>query len=95
MARPSGTLCAMGDSIPAADMPVIYREVLDAVARLERTGERAQAYEIRRRAIRTYSARWDSNGRRSLVKLAREAQARLDASPRAATAALAESREPA
>jgi len=85
----------MDESIPAADMPLLYREVLDAVARLERADERAQAYEIRRRAIRTYSARWDASGRRAMSKLMREAQARIDANPRAAAPALAGSREPA
>jgi len=82
----------MDESIPAADMPLLYREVLDAVARLERAGDRAQAYEIRRRAIRTYSARWDMSGRRAMAKLVREAQSRIAASPRTAVA-LAESRE--
>ncbi|HYO44511.1 MAG TPA: hypothetical protein VES19_15035 [Candidatus Limnocylindrales bacterium] len=85
----------MDDSIPAADIPLLYREVLDAVARLERLGDRANAYEIRRRAIRTYSARWDASGRRALAKLAREAQGRIAASPRAASIALTGTREPA
>jgi hypothetical protein len=83
----------MDESIPAADMPLIYREVLDAVARLESAGDRVSAYDIRRRAIRTYSARWDSAGRRSLGKLAREAQARVDRAPRAASVPRAGSRE--
>jgi len=83
----------MDESIPAADMPLLYREVLDAVARLERAGDRAQAYEIRRRAIRTYSARWDTAGRRALGKLVREAQSRIDAMPRTAAVSLAGSRE--
>lgn len=85
----------MDDSIPAAEIPRLYREVLDAVARLERAGERTVAYEIRRRAIRTYSARWDDAGRRSLRKLAREAHARLAANPLAAPTALAGNAEPA
>jgi hypothetical protein len=84
----------MDESTPAAEMPQLYREVLDAVARLERLGDRANAYEIRRRAIRTYSARWDRSGHRALAKVAREAQVRIDAAPRAAVA-LAGSREPA
>lgn len=82
----------MDQPIPAEDMPLLYREVLDAVARLERAGDRAQAYDIRRRAIRTYSGRWDPAGRRALAKLAREAQGRIAAMPRAAVA-LSGSRE--
>jgi hypothetical protein len=74
----------MDESIPVADMPHLYRDVLDAVARLERVGERAAAYEIRSRAIHTYSSRWDDKGKRSLARLAREAQTLLAASPHAA-----------
>lgn len=86
----------MDESIQVADMPHLYREVLDAVARLERVGERAAAYEIRRRAIHTYSARWDDKGKRSLDKLIHEARARLAASPHAAAlGSLAGNTEPA
>jgi hypothetical protein len=74
----------MDESILVADMPHLYREVLDAVARLERVGERAAAYEIRRRAIHAYSARWDDKGKRSLARLTREAHSLLAASPHAA-----------
>jgi hypothetical protein len=85
----------MDESLPAADLPLLYREVLDAVTRLERLGDRAVAYEIRRRAIRTYSARWDASGRRAMAKLVREAHGRIAASPKAASVALAGSSEPA
>jgi hypothetical protein len=73
----------MDTSTQVADMPHLYREVLEAVARLERAGERAAAYEIRCRAIRVYSHRWDDRDKRTLAALANEAHARLAASPKA------------
>ena len=86
----------MDESIQQAEMPNLYRDVLDAVARLERAGERTAAYEIRRKAIRTYSARWDEKGKRWLDELARQARAQLAASPHAAAlGSLAGNTEPA
>jgi len=72
----------MDDHIPAEELPTLYRSVLETVARLERAGERDFAWDVRRRALRTYSTRWDQQGRRSLERLDREARVRLAASDR-------------
>ncbi len=74
-----GTLRSMDDQTPAEELPTLYRAVLETVARLERAGERSFAFEIRRTALRTYSTRWDEQGRRTLLRLDRDAQAHLDA----------------
>lgn len=84
----------MDDHTPAEELPHLYRAVLDTVARLEHVGEREIAWKVRRRAIRTYSTRWDDHGRRALEKLNREAQHRLAASPRTAGVELNASTEP-
>ena len=67
----------MDDRIPAEALPSLYRAVLETVARLERAGERAYAFELRRKAAKTYSTRWDEHGRRTLERLEREGQLRL------------------
>ena len=75
---------------------MLYREVLDGVARLERAGDRPAAYDLRRRAIAAYSSRWDERGRRALEKLVADSHAKIAATQRSgAVAPLAESTRPA
>jgi hypothetical protein len=83
----------MEDQTLAEELPTLYRCVLETVARLERAGERSFAFQVRSRALRTYSTRWDEHGRKALLKLDREAQARLDATghPHARSAGVAAS----
>ena len=73
----------MDEHIPAEELPTLYRAVLETVARLERFGERDYAWQIRQKAVRAYSTRWDEGGRRALLRLDRDAQARLEATRRA------------
>lgn len=68
----------MDEPTAAQELPALYRAVLDGVARLEALGERQAAYEIRSRAIHTYSTRWDDRGRRSLQRLVRDADHRAE-----------------
>jgi hypothetical protein len=72
----------MDQHIPAEELPTLYRAVLETVARLERAGERPFAWEIRRKAVRTYSTEWNERGRRTLLRLDRDAQARLETTRR-------------
>lgn len=73
----------MDDRNPAEVLPLVYREVLDALAGLEAAGERAAAYDLRLRAQRIYATRWDDGGMRALQKIVREADARVPHSPQA------------
>ena len=73
----------MDEHIPAEELPTLYRAVLETVARLERAGEREFAFEIRRKAVRTYSTHWNERGRRALLRLDRDAQERLETTRRA------------
>ena len=73
----------MDEHIPAEELPTLYRAVLETVARLERAGEREFAWDIRQKAVRTYSTHWNERGRRALLRLDRDAQARLETTGRA------------
>ena len=72
----------MDEHIPAEELPTLYRAVLETVARLERAGERAFAWQIRQKAVRTYSTQWNERGRRTLLRLDRDAHARLETTRR-------------
>ena len=67
----------MDDRNPAEELPLVYREMLDALALLEAAGDRGAAYELRVRGQRIYATRWDDGGLRALQKIVREAHARL------------------
>ena len=54
---------------PSAELPALYRAVLDGVAVLERRGERALATTIRRQAIAAYANAWDERHRERLTGL--------------------------
>lgn len=54
---------------PSAELPALYRAVLDGVAALERHGDRALATTIRRQAIATYADSWDDRHRDRLLGL--------------------------
>ena len=85
----AGTLGRMDEHAPAEAHPALYRAVLETVARLERAGERAYAWELRRKALKAYSTRWDESGRRALQRLERDGQVRLEATGLASARAAA------
>jgi hypothetical protein len=62
---------------PAEELPGLYRAVLDAVAELERLGERRAAGRVRAEAIRAYSRSWDVGGRRRLESILRRTERAL------------------
>jgi hypothetical protein len=62
----------------ADELPGIYRSILEVVAPLERTTDRATALRLRMEATEVYSRSWDESGRRRLTALLRRVQ-RLEA----------------
>jgi hypothetical protein len=59
----------METNSPAEELPALYREILDRVARMEASGERARAARLRSDATRAYSRAWDEKARRRLQQL--------------------------
>jgi len=68
---PSIILSGMDPNHAAEELPALYRAVLDRVAQLEASGDRAVARAVRADAIRIYSRKWDPPARRRLEDLLR------------------------
>ena len=57
------------------ELPALYRAVLDRVAQLEASRDRALANRIRAEATNIYSRAWDERARRELLALLRRSAA--------------------
>lgn len=57
----------------AEELPSLYRELLDMIARIDASGQRALGYRLRTKATRIYSRAWDDRARRGLQELLRQA----------------------
>lgn len=68
-----------GEASVAQRLPILYREALDAVTAVERSGERPAAARLRREAQLAYACRWDEDACRHLVQLAERARSLVDA----------------
>jgi len=66
----------------AEQLPMLYRSILDGVARLERAGERREAGRIRVEATTAYSRAWDERSRRRLEALLQRLDRALESHPR-------------
>jgi hypothetical protein len=53
------------------ELPALYRAVLDRVAQLEASRDRALANRVRAEATQIYSRAWDDRARRELLALLR------------------------
>lgn len=54
----------------AYELPLVYRHVLDALADLERAGDRDAAMRLRRKALRLYATSWDPGTLRRMREIA-------------------------
>lgn len=59
-------------------LPILYRDALDAIAALERGGQRTAAARLRRDAQAAYALRWDEDACRRLSQLADRARELAD-----------------
>ena len=64
----------MDDNSVAELMPGLYREVLDAVALLEQSGQRREADRVRAQATGAYSKAWNQVAARRLRRLRDDAR---------------------
>jgi hypothetical protein len=58
----------------AETLPRAYRQVLDALARLEALGVRREAAQLRSQAIRAYSKSWDEKCHEQLALILAQAE---------------------
>jgi len=63
--------------LPSEAVPELYRQILDLVAELERTGHRREAARRRSAAIAAYSRGWNEASRRRLEHMAASMTQRL------------------
>lgn len=66
-------LRTMDQKSAAEELPALYRAVLDRIAQIDASGQRAAAYRIRVEATRIYSRAWDDRARRGLEAILRQA----------------------
>jgi hypothetical protein len=64
----------VGEALISETLPVQYRSVLDAVARLEHRGHRDEAGFVRAEATRAYSGAWNDSASRRLRALLERAE---------------------
>lgn len=67
------------DAVPtvAESLPLLYRRVLDAAARLTVLGARGDAERVRTTAIGAYSQAWDERTRRRLEEILARAEGKV------------------
>ncbi len=59
----------MDPNSASEELPALYRAILDRVAELEASGQRAAANRVRAQATRIYSRSWDQRAKRRMEDL--------------------------